>query len=74
MRRNSLSLVVAAAIAMASAAHAAPANAAGGAVSNQFWWPGEIPHRKLPLLWNICKRRSILSPPTPLGAGLFQCT
>ncbi|MEN9788588.1 MAG: catalase/peroxidase [Pseudomonadota bacterium] len=42
MLRNSLSLVVAAAIAMASAAHAAPANAAGGAVSNQFWWPEKL--------------------------------
>ena len=42
MRKKSVSLVIAAAIAMASALHAAPASAAGPQMSNQFWWPEKL--------------------------------
>jgi catalase-peroxidase len=42
MRKKSISLVIAAAIAMTSALHAAPASAAGPQMSNQFWWPEKL--------------------------------
>jgi catalase-peroxidase len=42
MRKKSISLVIAVAIAMTSALHAAPASAAGPQMSNQFWWPEKL--------------------------------
>jgi len=42
MRSSAISLVVAAAIALVSAVHTAPVNAAGANMSNQFWWPEKL--------------------------------
>ena len=48
MRHSTVSVVVAAALAFASAVHAAPAAAAGKAsMSNQFWWPEKLDLRPL---------------------------